>query len=60
MDPDLDSASYTAFFVLDLQDANKKVFCLLLFEGTHTDPTDPDPDPQHWSQLHEDQGQAAY
>jgi hypothetical protein len=38
MDPDPDPA----FFVIDLQDANKKLgfppefFCLLLFEGTFT------------------------
>jgi hypothetical protein len=37
MDPDLDPA---AIFVIDLQEANKKIFfklfCLLLFEGTFT------------------------
>jgi hypothetical protein len=39
MDPDLDPDP--AIFVIDLQDANKKLilkkdFCLLLFEGTFT------------------------
>jgi hypothetical protein len=38
---DQDPTPDTAFFVLDLQDANKKLlfsefFCLLLFEGTFT------------------------
>jgi hypothetical protein len=32
MDPDPDPDP--VFFVGDLQDVNKKVFCLLLFEGT--------------------------
>jgi hypothetical protein len=40
-DPNLDSDLDLAIFVIDLQDANKilfkkKVFCLLLFEGTFT------------------------
>jgi hypothetical protein len=38
MDPDTDPDP--AIFVIDLQDANKKltkkIFCLLLFEGTFT------------------------
>jgi hypothetical protein len=37
MDPDPDSDPDSAIFVIDLQDANKKLiklFCLLLFEGT--------------------------
>jgi hypothetical protein len=40
MDPDPDSDPDPAIFVIDLQDANKKlikkVFWLLLFEGTFT------------------------
>jgi hypothetical protein len=46
MDPDPDADPDPALFVIDLQDANKKLifckklFCLLLFEHT-------DPDPQH-------------
>jgi hypothetical protein len=45
MDPD------PAIFVIDLQDASKTLifqhnfFCLLLFEGTFTDP-DPEPEPE--------------
>ncbi len=40
-DPDADADLDPAFFVTDIQDANKKliffkVFCLLLFEGTFT------------------------
>ncbi len=35
MDPDPDTDPKPAFFVSDLQDANKKLFfCLLFFEGT--------------------------
>jgi hypothetical protein len=39
MDPDLDADP--SIFITDLQDANKKliykkIFCLLLFEGTFT------------------------
>jgi hypothetical protein len=30
MDPD------PSIFIIDLQDANKKFFCILLFEGTFT------------------------
>jgi hypothetical protein len=38
MDPDLDADPDPGIFVIDLQDANKKIvkkqfFCLLLFEG---------------------------
>jgi hypothetical protein len=40
MDPDPDSDPDPAIFVIDCQDANKKMkkkfFCLLLFEGTFT------------------------
>jgi hypothetical protein len=42
MDPDPDSAPDPAIFVIDLQDASKKLifshnlFCSLLFEGTFT------------------------
>ena len=41
MDPDPDLDPDHAIFVIDLQDANKnqlkkKIFCLLLFEGTFT------------------------
>ena len=42
MDPDPDSDLYPSIFIIDLQDANKKLislkkfFCLLLFEGTFT------------------------
>jgi hypothetical protein len=41
MDTDLDSDADPALFVVDLQEANKKLikkkfFCLLLFEGTFT------------------------
>jgi hypothetical protein len=41
MDPDLDPDPKPAIFVIDLQDANKKlilkkIFCLLLFEGAFT------------------------
>jgi hypothetical protein len=32
----MDSDPGPAIFVIDLQDANKKFFCLLLFEGTFT------------------------
>ncbi len=41
-DPDLDLDPYPALFVIDLQDANKKLifltkfFCFLLFENTFT------------------------
>jgi hypothetical protein len=41
MDPDSDVDPDSAIFVIDLQDANKKLilkkfFCSLLFEGTFT------------------------
>jgi hypothetical protein len=42
VDPDPDSDPDPAIFVIDLQDASKKInfyhnfFCLLLFEGTFT------------------------
>jgi hypothetical protein len=41
MDPDADPDPAPAIFVVELQDANKKLFfnkffCLLLFEGTFT------------------------
>jgi hypothetical protein len=40
MDPDPDADPNPAIFVIDLQHANKKnefkkIFCLLLFEGTY-------------------------
>ncbi len=44
LDPDPGSDPYPAFFVIDLQDANKQklglniFFCLLLFEGKFTVP----------------------
>jgi hypothetical protein len=36
MDPDLDADPDLAIFVSDLQDVNKKVLFLLLFEGKFT------------------------
>ncbi len=35
MDPDPDADPDPAILVIDLQEANKKFFCLLLFEGTY-------------------------
>jgi hypothetical protein len=34
VDPDADPDP--SIFIIDLQDANKKFFCILLFEGTFT------------------------
>jgi hypothetical protein len=42
MDPDPDTDPDSSIFIIDLQDANKKLFfllkfsCILLFEGTFT------------------------